>query len=284
MNARTSEQAERAGSSGTVVVPGRRRGRRRPTREVVFAVVSPVALLVIWEVLSVTGVIDRRVFSAPSDIARDSWYLLVQGSLLDDTLTTLRRLLLGMALGAIPGVLIGLVMGLSRNVKAVVNPIVAATQALPRIALFPLILLVVGLNENSVIIMVGLGPFFTMLISTMTAVSEVPKIYLKVARSYKMSQLRTSASVVMPAALPVVFGGLRISVGLGLLGVIAVEFLTSQSGLGYMIWHSWQILSLSESMVGLVVAGLMGAALYLIVDWAERISLPYRRGQATSSR
>jgi NitT/TauT family transport system permease protein len=249
---------------------------RRLTREQVFAVASPVGLLVVWHVLATTGVIDRRVFSTPIDVAVDIWDLLLHGNLVSDTLLTLRRLALGMLAGAVPGALIGLAMGLSRTTRAIVNPIVATTYPLPRIALFPLILLIVGLNETSVIIMVALGPFFTMLISTMTAVMEVPAIYLRVARSYKMSRARTYATVVLPAALPVMFGGFQIALGLGLLGVIATEFLTSQGGLGYMIWHSWQILSLSDSMAGLIAAGLMGFCLYMLVTWLEKRALPYK--------
>ncbi|HEY0580742.1 MAG TPA: ABC transporter permease subunit, partial [Chloroflexota bacterium] len=107
------------------------------------------------------------------------------------------------------------------------------------------------------------------------AVQTVEPIYLRVARSFETSTWDLYRLVVLPAALPILFSGFRLSLGLGLLGVVAVEFLNTNTGLGYMIWHSWQILSLGESMAGLVTAGLIGFLLFLVVDWLEKRLLPW---------
>ena len=252
-----------------------RRPSRGLTREQVFAIASPLTLIVLWELLARTGMIDRRIFSSPTAIVALGWQLLTTGQLARDTAITLGRLTLGMIVGTIPGVLLGLTMGLFRTPRAVLNPLVSAIYPLPRVALFPLILLVVGLNETSNTIMVALGPFFTMLISTMAGVMNVEPIYLRVARSFNVGHRDLYMRVVFPAALPIILSGLRLSLGLALLGVVAVEFLTANNGLGYMIWHSWQILSLSQSMVGLVVTGLIGYVLFLILDVVEKRALPW---------
>ncbi len=81
--------------------------------------------------------------------------------------------------------------------------------------------------------------------------------------------------VVLPAALPIIFSAFRVSLGLGLLGVVAVEFLMTNNGLGYLIWHSWQILSLGQSMVGLVTTGVIAYVLFLILDRIQRRALPW---------
>lgn len=258
------------------VAPRRARRRFGITRERLFAVLSPLLILVLWQVLSDLGVIDERVFSTPIDVVRLAGTMFAEGDLWHDVLVTVQRLILGMLAGAVPGTLLGLWMGLSRTARAVVDPIVAATYPLPRIALFPLVLFVVGLNETSLIVMVALGPFFTMLISTMTAVTGVPKIYLRVAKSFGAGRLRTNASVVLPAALPVIMSGVQISMGLALLGVVSAEFLVGQDGLGYVIWHAWTILSLPESMVGLVLAGLVGFVAYMLVAALEPLLMPYK--------
>jgi ABC-type nitrate/sulfonate/bicarbonate transport system permease component len=251
------------------------RRRSGPTRERVFAVVSPLVLILAWELLSRLGVLDRRIFSSPTAVIGLAFQLLGNGQLGRDTLITLGRLCLGMVVGVVPGVLLGLTMGLFRTPRAVLNPLVSAIYPLPRVALFPLVLLVVGLNEISNTIMVALGPFFTMLISTMAGVQNVEPIYLKVARSFDVGTRDLYVRVVFPAALPIIISGFRLSLGLALLGVVAVEFLTANNGLGYMIWHSWQILSLSHSMVGLVVTGLIGYALFVLLDVLERRALPW---------
>lgn len=245
------------------------------TLERVFMVVSPVSLLVLWEILSRAGVLDVRIFSRPSLVAALIWNLILDGSLEKHTSATLLRLLVGMVVGVVPGLFLGLTMGLFRVPRAIVNPLISATYALPRIALFPLVLLVVGLNETSNVVMIALGPFFVMTISAMAAVLNVDPAYLRVARSFNVSTAVMYTRVVLPAAMPIILSGLKLALGLGLLGVVSVEFLLANEGLGYMIWHSWQVLSLGESMAGLLVAGVLGYGMFLALDRLERALIPW---------
>ena len=238
-------------------------------------VVSPVLLLVVWEVLSRAGVLDVRIFSRPTLVATLIWSLALDGSLWTHTSATLLRLMVGMVVGVVPGLFLGLTMGLFRVPRAIVNPLISATYALPRIALFPLVLLVVGLNETSNVVMIALGPFFTMTISAMAAVLNVDRVYLRVARSFNVSTADMYTKVVLPAAMPIILSGVKLSLGLGLLGVVSVEFLLANQGLGYMIWHSWQILSLGESMAGLLVAGVLGYVMFAALDRLERALIPW---------
>jgi NitT/TauT family transport system permease protein len=166
-------------------------------------------------------------------------------------------------------------MGLFRTPRAILSPLVNAIYPLPRVALFPLVLLVVGLNETSYVLMVAIGPFFQMLISSMAAVMNIEPVYFKVARSFGVNTRDLYTQVVLPAALPIIFSAFRLSLGLGFLGVVAVEFLSTNNGLGYLIWHSWQILSLGQSMVGLVTVGLLGYVAFLLLDQLERRALPW---------
>ena len=123
--------------------------------------------------------------------------------------------------------------------------------------------------------MIALGPFFIMTISAMAAVLNVDPVYLRVARSFNVSTGVMYTKVVLPAAMPIIVSGLKLSLGLGLLGVVSVEFLLANEGLGYMIWHSWQVLSLGESMAGLLVAGVLGYGMFLALDRLERVLIPW---------
>src|SRR5262249_9427643 len=162
----------------------------------------------------------------------------------------------GTILGVVPGVLLGLTMGIFPWCRAVLQPIIAILYPLPRIALFPLLLIIVGLNETSNILMVALGPFFTMVIATMAGVIDVDPIYLDVANRFNTNARDLYFKVMLPAALPVVFGGLQISLGLALMTTTAVEYLNAEVGLGYLIWHSWQLLALDLSLAALLAAGI----------------------------
>ncbi len=249
---------------------------RALTQEQVFWVASPVALLALWEFVSRFGILDVRIFPPPTSVAVTMWNLIAQGVLLSNSAVTALRFLVGFFLGTIPGMFLGLTMGLFPTIRAILNPLVSAIYPLPRIALFPLVLIVLGLNEQSNIVMIAVGPFFSMLLSAQAAVLNIEPIYLDVAKSFKCGKKDLYQYIVIPAALPVVFGGIKISLGLALLGTVAAEFLVADNGLGYMIWHSWQLLALDLSMAGLVATGLIGFVIFIIADQIEKWLIPWK--------
>jgi NitT/TauT family transport system permease protein len=250
--------------------------RRFLGRDLALSMASPIILFVLWEIGARTGFLDARILPAPTTVAATIWDMIQNDRLLQHTGVTTLRFLVGMVVGTVPGVLLGLTMGLFRPIRVVLNPLVAILYPIPRIALFPLVLILVGLNESSNIIMIAIGPFFTMLITAMAAVINVEPIYRDVARNFGVKPLHLYFTVTLPAVLPALMAGGLVSLGLALLGTVAVEFLVSTEGLGYVIWNSWQVLSLSRSMAGLVVAAILGAACYLLMDWLERWITPWQ--------
>jgi NitT/TauT family transport system permease protein len=249
----------------------------RPPLERAVSIASPILLLVVWEIAARLHWIDVRILPAPTVVVMTIVDLFQNADLAGDTWATIERFLIGMAVGAIPGVFIGLSMGLFRWVGIVLNPIFAVFYNVPRIALFPLVLILVGLNDTSNILMIALGPFFTMLITSMGAAMNVEPIYRDVARNFKARPRHLYFMVTLPAITPALMDGLRLSVGLGLLGTIAVEFLIADNGLGHLIWNSWQVLSLKQSMAGLVVASIVGSIFYASLALLERLVMPWQR-------
>jgi ABC-type nitrate/sulfonate/bicarbonate transport system permease component len=264
----------------TAGVPGLRRpalsGGRSPVERAV-AIASPIVLLVLWEIAARVGLIDTRILPAPTTVLGTIVDLAQHGTLLFDAEQTIERFLIGMAVGVVPGVFLGLSMGLFRWVGVILNPIFAAFYNVPRIALFPLVLIFVGLNNTSNIVMIALGPFFTMLITSMGAATNIEPIYRDVARNFHARPRHLYFMVTLPAIAPALIDGLRLSVGLGLLGTIAVEFLVADNGIGHLIWNSWQVLSLGQSMAGLVVAALIGYVFYGSLSLLERLAIPWQR-------
>jgi NitT/TauT family transport system permease protein len=245
-------------------------------QQLLFAVASPLALLVLWEIASTSGLVDARILPPPSAVVEELWTLAREGELWGHVGSTAARFVAGMVLGTIPGVALGLTMGIFRTCRMVVQPIITALYPLPRIALFPLFLILMGLNENANVLMIALGPFFTMVISTMAGVMSIDPIYRDVAQSYDTRPRDLYFRVMLPAALPVIMSGVHISVGLALMSATAVEYLNADQGLGYLIWHSWQILSLKLSLAALLAAGVMGAIFFSAFQWLERHLLPWQ--------
>lgn len=244
-------------------------------RDRLMVVVSPLAVLILWEICSRLNIVDRRILAPPTVIAATIVQLIQHGGLLNTAAITLERFFIGFFLGLIPGTLLGLAMGVSPWTRSIVQPLVAAFYPLPRIALFPIILILVGLNETSNVILISLGPFFTMIITTMAAVLNVEPIYKEVATSFGARTRDMYFDVMFPAALPVIMGGVKLSVGLALLNTVAVEFLVADNGIGHLIWNSWTTLSISQSVAGLVTAGIIGSALFTIAGYVEKRVVPW---------
>jgi NitT/TauT family transport system permease protein len=247
----------------------------RSPRERAVSIASPLVFLLLWEVAARTGLLDRRILPPPSDVVVTIVDLFRTANLAGETGATIVRFLVGLVVGYVPGVFLGLTMGLFSPARAVLNPLVAVFYPVPRIALFPLVLILVGLNETSNIIMIALGPFFTMIITAMGAAMNVEPIYREVARNFNARPRDLYLRVTLPAVAPALMDGLRLSVGLALLGAVSVEFLVADNGLGHLIWNSWQLLSLKQSMAGLVVASIVGFAAYSALGLLERIVVPW---------
>jgi NitT/TauT family transport system permease protein len=264
----------RRGGAGIPSSSGGRRGQAPPAW---VAWASPIAFVILWEILSRANIVDRRIIAPPTEIVATLITMTTQENFLAQVGATMVRYLGGLAVGVIPGVLIGLTMGLFAWPRAILQPLVSIFYPLPHIALFPIVLILVGQNERSNLIMVALGPFFTMLIVTANAVKNIDPIYLDVASSFETDVRDLYTRIVFPAVLPTIAAGFRISLGLALVAAIAVEFLVADNGIGHVIWNSWQILSLSRSVAGLAVTGVIGLASFLLFGWLERRLIPWEK-------
>ncbi|MGD9989920.1 ABC transporter permease [Pseudonocardia sp.] len=266
-------------STATLTPPApaapRSAGPRRRRR--LLAVASPLTLMLLWELLSRFDVVDSRVLPPPTAVLVRIGELTAGGDLLPHVEATVVRFAAGLSLGVVAGTLVGLTMGLFATPRAILSPIIAMIYPLPRIAMFPLILIIVGFNERANILEITLAPFFTMAISTMGAVLAIDPVYRDVARSFETGTRDLYLRVTLPATLPAIMGSLRVSVGLALMSTTAVEFLAASSGLGYLIWHAWQILSLKDCLAGMVVAGILGSVAYLAVGVLDRWLVPWQR-------
>jgi ABC-type nitrate/sulfonate/bicarbonate transport system permease component len=252
-------------------------GISRDSSERLMGLVAPIGLFVLWELLADTHIIDTRFFPAPSSIASTFGTLIQNGQLLANTLISLERLFLGFLLGAIPALAIGLTMGLYRPVRALVEPLILGTYPIPKSAILPLILLIFGLGEPSKVVMVAIGVFYPVVINTVSGVLQIPKMYLDVGHNFGANRWNMFTTIALPGALPFIMTGIKLGAGLGLILIAIAEMIGAQSGLGYMIWNAWQILSVNTMYVGLIMIALVGFALTVILNEIERFLIPARQ-------
>jgi NitT/TauT family transport system permease protein len=242
------------------------------------AVASPVVILAIWELLVRVHALDARFFPAPSSVILDLVSLLRSGQLFIDIGWTLSRVLIGTMLGAIPGLIFGILLGLSPTLRIFGQPIVNALYPIPKIALFPLIMMIFGIGESSKWVIVAVAVFFQVFFSTLAGVVNIDRIYLDVASNFKASRWQTYRTIAIPGALPFIFTGLQLGLGIALIVVVIAENFGTQVGIGYMIWRSWQVFEIEDMYVGLIMVALLGYAFQLLLQDLQKRVVPWKKG------
>ena len=245
-------------------------------RERALYLISPIALLLIWQVLLMLGIGDRRFIPAPTDIAVRFWILVENGELFLHVGATLWRVFAGFLAGSVPAVAVGLLMAMFKLVRIFVDPLIAAIFPIPKIALMPLLLLAFGFGDASKIALVAIAVFFPVVINTYTGAANTEKIFWDVAKNYGASQTVLFTRIVFFGALPTIFAGLRIALAVSFIVLVAAEFVASKVGLGYMIWNSWELLQVDIMFVGIVAIGVLGLITSVLFQEVERKVIPWK--------
>jgi NitT/TauT family transport system permease protein len=233
-------------------------------------------LLLVWEVGVRTGLVPALFFPAPSTIGRTVLRMLGSGALLADLRATLGRLSLGLLLGGGAGLLLGLIMGWSRRLRVIIDPFVAAVHPIPKIAILPLIMILVGIGEASKVLVVAVATFFPMLISTMDGVRQISPIHFEVAESYGASTGNVFTQVVVPGSLPLILTGTRLALNTGLVVIIAAELVTARQGLGSAIWMAWETLRTEELYAVLLVTAVLGFGFNRFLQYLTQRAVPWQ--------
>lgn len=177
---------------------------------------------------------------------------------------SLRRVCIGFLLGAVVAIPVGIWIGLSHNAWLALNPIIQVFKPVSPLVWLPIALAIFNSAEPSAIFVIFITSLWPTIINTAEGVNNVPKDYLEVAQILEMPRWKQLLKVVLPASLPYIFTGLRISMGIAWLVIVAVEMLTGGVGIGFFVWDEWNRLNVSSVFLAVFVIGLTG----LILDYA----------------
>jgi NitT/TauT family transport system permease protein len=217
-----------------------------------------LTVLLLWETASRLGFISPLLAPAPSAIVGALAWQFGSGSIGLHLASTLYRVLSGISIGGSAGLVAGLLMGTSRRLRDVADPFVSAIHPIPKIAILPVLMAVLGIGDASRIAVISLAVFFPMMINTMNGVKQISRTHLDVARNYGATGFRLFRRVILPASLPMILSGLRIGVNLALLITISVEIAGATRGLGALIWNSWEVMRIDVVYASLIVIMLLG--------------------------
>lgn len=242
-----------------------RQARRDTALRAFLGFLLPVGMLVSWEISAQAGWIDARFFSHPSAVFEKAQEDIQSGLLWGETQITIVRLLTGYILGSLVGILVGLAMSQVKLLRWLLEPMIRALYVVPKLALLPLFLLLFGLGEVPKLLLISLGTFYIVAFTTLSAAMMLPTAYHEVARSYGLSGSQRFRWMIVPAITPQIVASLRLASGISILLVIALEFVSANSGLGYYTWHAWQIFVPDRMYVGVVAISLLGVLFSALV-------------------
>ena len=240
-----------------------------------------VAFFALWEFGVRVGWISAFLVGSPSGIFSLAWKMTLSGDLLSDTWYTLFEAILGFVIGTIFGSLLGLALWYSIFVARLVEPFIVAINSVPKIALAPIVILWFGTGLVSKVALSVSLTAIVALIAAYQAAKDADMDLQSLLISMGATKHQVFYKAVVPSTLPAIIATFRINVGFGLVGAVVGEFISSQRGLGHMIYNASSLYDLNSVWVGLFTLMIVGFVLYHIIDIVERTSLPWK--QASTS-
>lgn len=188
-------------------------------------------------------------------------------------LASLQRVIVGFLIGATVAIPIGFLIGMSRMAMLAINPVIQVLKPVSPLAWLPIALAIFNVANPSAIFVIFITSLWSTIINTALGVASVPKDYLNVAQMLEMPVWKKVVKIILPASLPYIFTGLRISLGIAWLVIVAVEMLTGGIGIGFFVWDEWSRLNLSSVFLAVFVVGLTGLVLdYLLSQIESRVT------------
>lgn len=240
---------------------------------IVISTISVTSLLLLWFVVTTAGYVTPDYLPSPQALARRFWMLVDSGyqgvSLLVQIQASLGRTLSGFFLGATAGIIVGLAAGYSRVIAAIVSPVMAFIRPIPPIAFIPMVVLYFGLGETGKIVLITVTSFNYAVVNAQAGAAGTPLAYRRAAATLGLTRWQEFFRIILPAALPSIFTGLRVALALSWAVVVAAELVGAQSGLGYMINNAALLFDIPTVFIGIALIGLIGLALNTVIGFAE---------------
>ncbi len=230
--------------------------------EYILPVLFPVLLLGLWEWVSVSRIVSPAILPPPSRIFTTFCSLLAKGDVARHMSASLYRVLSGFVLGSLAGLVLGILVGLSHKIDKATGLIINVLRPIPVIALIPLFIIWMGIDEESKIAVITVGAFWAVLMNTTYGIKGADKKLIELAYVLKKNRLETLFMIILPSALPSIFSGIRLGIGNAWACVVAAEMIAASSGVGFLVMFAREVSQSDVMMVGILLIGIFG----LLID------------------
>ena len=245
--------------------------------QLVLPALTIVAVVVAWEALVRLRGIAPIYLPAPSSVFVYLSRMIADGSMPYHLGITLLRIFVGFGLAAVFGIALGVLMGMSRTIARVADVWIAALYPLPKISLIPLLIIWLGTGEAYKIVISAVSAFFPIVISTYSGIRQTDRGLIKAAKDLGANARQIQLKVVIPGAIPSIFAGLHLGMGIAIILVVAAEMIggSSQGGMGWLLISSGQVMETEKVFASLIVLAVVGAVVIKLQQWIDRKVAPW---------
>ena len=250
--------------------------RRWRTPDAVLRLLSPVVLLLLWELASQAGWIPARVIAAPSQIGGTLWAMIVSGELGKHLLVSLQRALFGLGIGVSIGVVAALVSGLSRRGEVILDSPMQMLRTIPSLALVPLFILWFGIGEFTKIALIVTGTTFPVYLNLFAGIRNIDPKLIEAANTLGLNRRELIWHVILPGSLPSFFVGLRYALGISWLALVFVEQINTTAGIGFLAGDARDFMRTDVIVICLLIYSVLGLLIDGVIRTLERFALAWR--------
>ncbi|MFW0753637.1 ABC transporter permease [Pseudomonas sp. H11T01] len=256
------------------LIPDGLRNWRTP--EVLLRLLSPIALLLLWELASQLGFIPQRIIAAPSQIGGTLWAMIASGELGKHLLVSLQRALLGLSIGVSVGVVAALITGLSKRGEVILDSPMQMLRTIPSLALVPLFILWFGIGEFTKIALIVTGTTFPVYLNLFSGIRNIDPKLIEAANTLGLNRRELIWHVILPGSLPSFFVGLRYSLGISWLALVFVEQINTTAGIGYLASDARDFMRTDVIVICLLIYSVLGLLIDGLIRTLERYALAWR--------
>lgn len=253
-----------------------RQSKRWRTPDFLIRLLSPIALLLLWELASQTGLLPPRVIAAPSQIGGTLWAMIVSGELGKHLWVSLQRALLGLSIGVSLGVVAALISGLSKRGEVILDSPLQMLRTIPSLALVPLFILWFGIGEFTKIALIVVGTTFPVYLNLFSGIRNIDPKLIEAANTLGLNRRELIWHVILPGSLPSFFVGLRYSLGISWLALVFVEQINTTAGIGYLASDARDFMRTDVIVICLLIYSVLGLLIDGIIRTLERYALAWR--------
>ena len=234
-----------------------------------------LSFIILWELLSRFNIINSFIFSSPTKIFITIVDLYKNNNLFNNIYVTLLELFVSFILGSVIGFIIALIFYRFNYIKKIFDPYLTLLNSLPKVALGPLLIIWIGANNKSIIVMALLINLIVSIVGFYNGFINTDEYKLKLIKSFGANERQIIINLVIPECMENIFSTLKLNISMSLIGVIMGEFLSSQAGIGYLILYGTQVFNLNLVMTGITLLLILSYLLYLIINSLEKRALKH---------